>query len=127
MLYIYQNLFKQMNHRRLNNEETKSKRSKLIRRIVQANNDGSASTRKSYSPSNYNINNNYSSNKSNITNNIIMRRQLNAINDISPPKGKYGYAFIYDQSQGNIKGKMFLYIYRIFEYRIWKENTATNF
>ena len=115
-----------MNHRRLNNEETKSKRSKLIRRIVKANNDGSASTRKSYSSSNYNINNNYSSNKSNITNNI-MRRQLNAINDISPHKRKYGYSFIYDKSQGNIKGKLFLYIYRIFEYRIWKENTAANF
>ena len=89
-----------MNPRMINNEDVKTKRSKLIRRIIQANaNDGPLSTRKSYSPSSYNTGQNASTSKNNIANNIIMRRQLNATNDISPPKGKYGYTFIYDQTQ----------------------------
>ena len=72
-------------------------KSKLIRRIIQSNtNDGSKSNRKSYSPRKNETNISTTSSKNNIANSIIMRRQLNAIKDLSPPKNKFGYAFMYD-------------------------------
>ena len=41
--------------------------------------------------------------KHNIANSIIMRRQINAIKDLSPPKNDFGYAFIYDENPNTTK------------------------
>lgn len=80
-------------------------RTKTIRRVTnEASNDGSRSTRKSFSPPKPVKNTNLTSSKHNIANSIIMRRQLNALNDISPPKNSVGYSFVYDDNKPPSKG-----------------------
>lgn len=86
-----------------NNQDTKSN---LIRRITQANsNDGSKSNRKSHSITKTEPGPGSSGSKHNITNSIIMRRQLNAIKDLSPPRNNFSYAFIYDINPSSSKSK----------------------
>ena len=84
----------------MENEDMKyNKRSKFIRKILQNNsNDGSRSTRKSFSPPKYNKNVKIRGSKQNITNNNIMRRQLNALKDIVPPSHNRGLSFVYNEN-----------------------------
>lgn len=90
-----------MSSRRIESEDFKSsKRSKFIRNILQDGSKGQPrSMRKSYSPSKVNKATKYRFSKPNIGNAAIMRRQLNAIKDISPPTTKnMGYSFVYDDN-----------------------------
>lgn len=94
-----------MSTRRPRYSEAKStKRSKIVRRVVQASlNNAPTSSRKSYSPAKGLKNVHMSTPRQNIANSIIMRRQLNAVKDISPPKNNLGYSFIYDESMPKLK------------------------
>ena len=83
-----------MNNRREGNEEFKNRRAHFIRKIVQGwSNDGAKSSRKSFSPPKNHVYRDNTASKNNIANSIIMRRQLNALNDIAPLQGKANVIF----------------------------------
>ena len=77
----------------------------MIKRIVQAtNNESNRNMRKSYSPKKNQNYTNVQNSKQNLTNSIIMRRQLNALKDISPPTKTSGYSFVYDDNKSTTSG-----------------------
>lgn len=91
-----------MNSRRFDSEDKSTKRSHVIRRIVHATtNDGSKSSRKSYSPPQQV--NNMRGSKHNITNSIIMRRQAPESLTNNTKCNNLGYSFIYDESNQSPK------------------------
>lgn len=77
-------------------EENKyDQQTKFIRQMLQNNSDGSKSTRKNISPAKVNHHARFKSSKNYKDH---KNRQLNAVNDISPPKNGYGYSFVYDEN-----------------------------